>query len=90
MLIFSTNIVFCLFEAMTSISCETYLPSKFWPNITWYPFSLNNSPKKYSKVKQVYLVHGDLAAQENLRSELLKVGFENVIIPDQLGKVVLK
>lgn len=43
-----------------------------------------------AKVKQVYLVHGDLAAQENLQSELMKAGFENINIPDRLEMVVLK
>lgn len=43
-----------------------------------------------AKVKQVYLVHGDLAAQKNLQSELMKAGFENINIPDRLEMVVLK
>ncbi len=43
-----------------------------------------------AKVNEIYLVHGDVAAQENLRSELLKAGFENVMIPDRLEKVYLK
>jgi hypothetical protein len=34
-------------------------------------------------------VHGDLAAQENLQNELMKVGFQNVKIPDRLDRVVL-
>jgi metallo-beta-lactamase family protein len=42
-----------------------------------------------AKVKEVYLVHGDLAAQENLQNELMKVGFQNVKIPDRLDRVVL-
>jgi metallo-beta-lactamase family protein len=43
-----------------------------------------------AKVNEIYLVHGDVAAQENLRGELLKAGFENVMIPDRLEKVYLK
>lgn len=43
-----------------------------------------------AKVKQVYLIHGDLAAQENLQNELMKAGFENVNIPDRLERVELK
>ena len=43
-----------------------------------------------AKVNEIYLVHGDVAAQENFRGELLKAGFENVMIPDRLEKVYLK
>jgi metallo-beta-lactamase family protein len=37
--------------------------------------------QKANKVKQVFLVHGEIEAQESLKEKLEEVGYTNIAIP---------